>query len=306
MKVLATGTTGQVVTCLTEIAVRLGDVELITIGRPEFDLINPVPLREAIVAASPDVVVSAAAYTAVDRAEDEPARARAVNVAGAACVAEAAARLGVPLIHLSTDYVFSGDDPGPRKENDQTRPRTLYGASKLDGEKAVASITPRHVILRTSWVYSPFGTNFVRTILRLAKSREILSVVDDQHGNPTSALDLAAAILEIARSRKGDAFGVYHLAGTGGTNWSDFARHILAVSHLNGGPFATIRGIASADYPTRARRPQDSRLCTDKFEGIFGWCLPPWQDSTKLVVRRLLDPDLRLQSVARRPAAGGE
>lgn len=306
MKVLATGTNGQVVTCLAEIAPRLGDVELITLGRPEFDLTNPIPLREAIVAARPDIVVSAAAYTAVDRAEDEPAPARAVNVVGAACVAEAAARLGVPLIHLSTDYVFSGDDPGPRKENDQTRPRTLYGATKLDGEKAVASITPYHVILRTSWVYSPFGTNFVRTILRLAKGREILSVVSDQYGNPTSALDLAAAILEIARSRKGDSFGVYHLAGTGETNWSDFARHILTVSRLNGGPFATVRDIASTDYPTRARRPQYSRLCTDKFERTFGWRLPPWQSSTELVVRRLLDPDRRLQSFASRLAAGGE
>ncbi|ASY65990.1 dTDP-4-dehydrorhamnose reductase (plasmid) [Sinorhizobium sojae CCBAU 05684] len=288
MRVLATGRAGQIVTSLMEVAAQRGDLELITIGRPEFDLTKPIPMRQAIIAARPDVVISTAAYTAVDRAEEEPALAHAVNVVGAALVAEAAASLCVPIVHLSTDYVFSGDDGGPRRETDETRPRTVYGSTKLEGERAVASITPQHVILRTSWVYSPFGTNFVKTIMRLAENRESLSIVADQYGNPTSALGLADAILRIAAELPRDRFGVYHLAGAGETNWSGFARHILNISRTYGGPFSVVREIASADYPTRARRPQDSRLCTDKFEQTFGWRLPAWQASTEAVVRRLL------------------
>lgn len=288
MRVLATGTTGQLVTSLIEVAARSRDIELITIGRPEFDLTRPIPMREAIIAARPDIVISAAAYTAVDRAEDEPALAHAVNVAGAACVAEAATRLGVSVIHLSTDYVFSGDDRTPRREDDETRPRTVYGATKVEGEKAVASITARHIILRTSWVYSPFGTNFVKTMLRLAASRERLSVVSDQYGNPTSALDLAAAVLLIATHPRQDCFGTYHLTGTGESNWSGFARHVFAASRLNGGPSAIVEDIAAADFPTKARRPRDSRLCTDKFQTIFGWRLAAWEPSTETVVARIL------------------
>ncbi|MBP1887312.1 dTDP-4-dehydrorhamnose reductase [Sinorhizobium mexicanum] len=306
MKVLVTGTSGQLVSSLIERAAPLRDVKLIAIGRPEFDLTQPIPMREAIVAARPGVIISAAAYTAVDRAEDEPALAHAVNVVGAACVAEAAAKLGVPVIHLSTDYVFSGDDRRPRREDDETRPRTFYGATKLEGERTVASITPHHIILRTSWVYSPFGNNFVKTMLRLAESRDTLTVVSDQYGSPTSALDLATAILEIATQPHKDRFGLYHLAGTGETNWSGFARHILAVSRANGGPSASVRDIASADYPTRARRPQDSRLCTDKFEKTFGRRLPAWQTSVETVVRRLLYAGQWPQIPESRQAMGSE
>lgn len=288
MRVLATGTTGQLVTSLTEVASASRDVELIAIGRPEFDLTRPIPMREAIIAARPDIVISAAAYTSVDRAEEEPALARAVNVVGAACVAEAAARLDIPVIHLSTDYVFSGDNRTPCREDDKTGPRTVYGATKLEGEQAVASIAARHIILRTSWVYSPFGTNFVKTIMKLAAARERLSIVSDQYGNPTSALDLASAILLIATHPRQDRFGTYHLTGTGESNWSDFARHVLAVSRLHGGPSALVEDIATADYPTKARRPQDSRLCTNKFAGTFGWRLPDWHTSTDTVVARIL------------------
>ncbi|MQX93229.1 dTDP-4-dehydrorhamnose reductase [Sinorhizobium meliloti] len=288
MRVLATGTTGQLVTSLRAVAAGSRDVELFAIGRPEFDLTRPIPMREAIIAARPDIVISAAAYTSVDRAEDEPALARAVNVMGAACVAEAAASLDIPVIHLSSDYVFSGDDRTPRREDDETGPRTVYGATKLGGEEAVASITKRHIILRTSWLYSPFGTNFVKTMLRLASARERLSVVSDQYGNPTSALDVAAAILLIATQPRQDRFGTYHLTGTGESNWSGFARHVLAVSRLHGGPTAIVDDIATADYPTKAWRPRDSRLCTNKFAGTFGWRLPDWQTSTETVVARIL------------------
>ncbi|TIT02925.1 MAG: dTDP-4-dehydrorhamnose reductase, partial [Mesorhizobium sp.] len=178
----------------------------------------------ALEATRPDVVVSAAAYTAVDQAEDEKDLAFAVNATGAGKVAEAAARLGVPVIHLSTDYVFDGAKDGAYVETDATAPLGVYGASKLAGEEAVAAANPRHIILRTAWVYSPFGRNFVKTMLRLAADRDEIAVVADQWGNPTSALDIADAILHAAPKLIDDrnfaAFGVYHLAGEGDTNWS--------------------------------------------------------------------------------------
>ncbi|TIW92337.1 MAG: dTDP-4-dehydrorhamnose reductase, partial [Mesorhizobium sp.] len=205
-------------------------------------------------------------------------------------VAEAARRLGVPVIHLSTDYVFDGSAPGAYLETDPTAPLGVYGASKLAGEQAVVAAGSRHLILRTAWVYSPFGKNFVKTMLRLAADRDEITVVADQWGNPTSALDIADAILHAAAMMHGDssftAFGIYHLAGTGETNWSGFARHILDTSRMFGGPWARVRDIATMDYPTKARRPANSRLSSAKFAEVFGWRAPDWRQSTEAVVRR--------------------
>jgi dTDP-4-dehydrorhamnose reductase len=288
MRILVTGTQGQVVCSLVERAAQMPDVELITIGRPELDLAKPLSVRRAIAAAKPDLIVSAAAYTAVDRAEDEPELAYVVNAIGAASVAEAATRIGVPIIHLSTDYVFSGDRDRPYREDDDAVPKTIYGYTKLESEHAIASVTPHHIILRTSWVYSPFGANFVKTMLRLAGERDAVSVVSDQWGNPTSALDIADAILRIASRPIRENYGVYHLTGTGEINWSGFASHIFRTSRIAGGPFASVREILSADYPTKAKRPLNSRLSTDKFEETFGWRAPAWQDSVDMVVKRLI------------------
>ncbi|TIP50343.1 MAG: NAD(P)-dependent oxidoreductase, partial [Mesorhizobium sp.] len=169
----------------------------------------------------------------------------------------------------------------------------VYGASKLAGEEAVAAANPRHIILRTAWVYSPFGKNFVKTMLRLAADRDEIAVVADQWGNPTSALDIADAILHaaarLADDRNFAAFGVCHLAGEGDTNWSGFARLILDTSRTLGGPYAKVRDIATADYPTKARRPQNSRLSSAKFEGVFGWRAPHWREAAGRVVHRLLE-----------------
>ncbi|MCV9967063.1 dTDP-4-dehydrorhamnose reductase [Pararhizobium sp. BT-229] len=290
MKILVTGKSGQVVTSLLEVAADMDDIELITVGRPDFDLADPPSVRQAILAAKPEIVVSAAAYTAVDRAEDERNLAYAINVMGAAAVAEAAAALRVPVIHLSTDYVFSGADPYPYLEDDEAEPKTVYGYTKLRSERAVASVNPRHIILRTSWVYSPFGNNFVRTMLRIATERDSIGVVSDQWGNPTSALDLAAAILLVA-THTAKYSGIYHVAGMGETNWSGFARHIFDVSRAHGGPFADVEDILSSDYRTRARRPANSCLSTDKFERVFGWRPPDWQSSVDTVVRHIIDRD---------------
>lgn len=291
MRLAVTGREGQVVSSLLE-AGQLAGVDVIAIGRPQLDLANPDTVVDAIAAAKPDIVVSAAAYTAVDQAEDEPDLAFAINAVGAGKVAEAAARLGVPVIHLSTDYVFDGSAPGAYVETDVTAPLGVYGASKFAGERAVAAAGPRHLILRTAWVYSPFGRNFVKTMLRLAADRDEISVVADQWGNPTCALDIADAVLHAATMLHGDkgfgAFGTYHLAGTGETNWSGFARHILDTSRVSGGPSARVRDITTADYPTKARRPANSRLSSAKFASAFGWSAPDWRLSTKAVVSRIL------------------
>lgn len=295
MRLVVTGRDGQIATSLLEAGKARDGIEVVAVGRPALDLTQPDTVFQALAAARPDIVVSAAAYTAVDQAEDEPDLAFAVNAVGAGKVAEAAARLGVPVIHLSTDYVFDGSKDGAYVETDATAPLGVYGASKLAGEQAVAAANPRHLILRTAWVYSPFGRNFVKTMLRLAADRDEISVVADQWGNPTSALDIADAILHAAAMLRDDeafdGYGIYHLAGTGETSWSGFARHILDTSARYGGPTARVRDIATSDYPTKAQRPRNSRLSSAKFASVFGWNAPDWRQSTETGVRCLLRPD---------------
>lgn len=292
MKIVVTGREGQVVQSLLEKASQRPDMQVIALGRPELDLAKPETVRSAITAIKPDLVVSAAAYTAVDLAEDEAELAFAVNAGGAQAVAEAAKACGVPVIHISTDYVFAGDAREPYAETDMTGPHGVYGSSKLEGERLVAQDNPKHIILRTAWVYSPFGKNFVKTMLKLAETRDALSVVSDQWGNPTSALDIADAIVHVADHLAAvpdfSAYGVYHLVGTGDTNWSGFARAIFSQSAELGGPTATISDIATADYPTKAVRPSNSRLSTTKFKEVFDWSAPNWQSSLRDVVTRLV------------------
>lgn len=290
MKLLVTGRDGQVASALREIVAANGDVEIVTAGRPEFDLTDPVSVEHAVRAAHPDIVISAAAYTAVDKAEDEPELALRVNASGAGSIARAAAAIGAAVIHLSTDYVFAGDRTEPYTETDPTGPRTVYGRTKLEGERLVAEANPRHVVLRTAWVYSPFGKNFVKTMLALAATRDEIAVVGDQWGNPTSAADIADGIMHVAvaiEAGRGQ-FGTLHLAGTGSTNWSGFADHVLRTSDSLGGPSARVRAITTAEYPTKARRPANSRLATNALADAYGWRAPVWQISAEAVVRRLI------------------
>ena len=286
MRILVLGRSGQLASALAERAQAHPGIILTSLGRPEIDLAQAASLGEAIAAQRPHLVVNAAAYTAVDRAEAEHDAAFAVNCQGAAAAAAAAARLGVPFIHISTDYVYSGAKREPYVETDATAPLGAYGRSKLAGEKAVREAHPDPLILRTSWVFSPFGANFLKTMLRLGAERAEIGVVDDQHGNPTSALDLADAILRIAPGLA--AGGTYHLCNSGSTSWCGFARHIFAASHALGGPSPAVRAITTADYPTPARRPANSRLSTDAFAARFGFSPRPWQEATDDVVRRLL------------------
>jgi len=291
MRIAVTGREGQVVRSLVERSQSRPGIEVFAIGRPEFDLLRPETVLPALRAANPDLVVSAAAYTAVDKAEDEPEVATAINSVGAGKVAEAAAALGVPVIHLSTDYVFAGDGDRPYDERDRPEPQSVYGRTKLAGEVAVAAGNPRHVILRTAWVYSPFGRNFVKTMLFLAADRDVVRVVADQFGNPTSALDIADAILAMAPQLMGEVpasrFGVCHLAGAGSTHWAGLAARVFETSRVLGGPWARVEEIATADYPTKARRPANSRLSTERLREVFGWQAPDWRVSCDAVVRRL-------------------
>jgi dTDP-4-dehydrorhamnose reductase len=292
MRIVVTGREGQVVRSLVERAAGSGH-EIVPLGRPQLDLRGEArAIFEALAAACPDAIVSAAAYTAVDKAESEPDHAFRVNAAGAGAVASAAAELAVPLVHLSTDYVFDGTKDAPYVEEDPTGPTGVYGASKLRGEQAVLEANSDSAILRTAWVYSPFGANFLKTMLRLAADRDEVSVVADQRGNPTSALDIADGILTVAANlaSRDDAElrGIFHMSGEGEASWAEFAEEVFAASAQAGGPTARVRAIGTADYPTPARRPANSRLNCTRLEQAHGVRLPDWRSSTRDVVQRLV------------------
>ena len=290
MKIAVTGTTGQVVTSLIERGTAAGH-EVIAIGRPALDLADPASVVRALSAAAPDVIVSAAAYTAVDKAEGESDLAHAVNGAGPGAVGQAAKALGVPLIHISTDYVFDGMLNRPYVESDPTGPTGVYGASKLAGERAVLEGHDNSAVLRVAWVYSPFGVNFVKTMLRLAADRDELGVVGDQVGNPTSALAIADGIIQVATNMVSndnpELRGVFHMTAPGDASWADFAQAIFAASAAHGGPTAAVRAIGTADYPTPATRPANSRLDCGLIAHVHGVTLPEWRTSLDDVMDRL-------------------
>ena len=290
MRIAVTGSKGQVATSLLE---RAGpQLEVLALGRPAFDLTDRGAVIARLEAARPDVIVNAAAYTAVDKAEAEEAIAFQVNGEGAGYVAEAAARLGVPLLHLSTDYVFDGALDRPYREDDPTGPTGAYGRSKLAGEKAVAARCEHSVILRTAWVYSPFGANFVRTMLRLNQTRDEVGVVADQRGNPTSALDIADTLISVAARVKDDSSpalrGIFHMTGSGEGTWADFAQAVFREAEARGRRATSVKRIATADYPTPAHRPANSRLDNEKLARVYGLSLPDWRGSVATVCARFL------------------
>jgi dTDP-4-dehydrorhamnose reductase len=292
MRIVVTGGKGQISRALRERGDAAG-VTILPLARPDIDLIRPESIRAPLAALAPEVVVNAAAFTAVDLAESESERALAINGGGAGAVALAAADLKVPIIQLSTDYVFDGALDRPYVESDAANPMTAYGRSKLTGEKAVAAAQPDHVVLRTAWIYSPFGKNFARTMLSLAAQRTEIPVVADQRGSPTSALDIADGIIVVARQmierpKASELRGVFHLAGSGEATWAEFAEAVFAESRAVGGPSARLIPIPSSAYPTPARRPTNSRLNGDKIRAAYGVQLPAWRQSLPICVRRLL------------------
>lgn len=282
MRIAVLGQSGQVARALSALRdPRIGALE--TFGRPYFDLGAENPDLSALEAFKPTILINAAAYTAVDRAETEQDAAYALNATGPARIASWAQKRGLPFFHLSTDYVFPGDGARPYREEDPVGPLSVYGKSKLAGEEAIHQVHPGAYTFRTAWVYDAEGQNFVKTMLRLAGQREDVTIVSDQFGSPTYAPDLALALLEAAASLKTNADavppGIYHLAGRGDTSWAGFAEAIYAFARRHKLKGARVRPILTADYPTPAKRPANSRLDTGKFEGTFGTMLPPWYES---------------------------
>lgn len=294
MRLLIAGWQGQVARGLVEAAPACPDVRACAVGRAALDICSARSIERALSQIEPTVVINSAAYTAVDKAESEAERAFELNRDGARMLAEAAARRAVPIIHISTDYVYDGLKSAPYVEDDATAPVTVFGRSKLEGEAAVMEANPRHVILRTAWVFSPTGRNFVKTMLAQAAETDHVRVVSDQRGNPTYAPHLVTTILELARqlsARKGDdgPWGVYHAAGTGTTTWAGFAEEVFRCSGALGGPTARVEPIASTDYPTLALRPANSELDCTKLERTFGVRLPGWQQGVAECVARLVN-----------------
>jgi dTDP-4-dehydrorhamnose reductase len=290
---LVTGGDGQLGQALGALAWPAGWTAT-PMSRRELDLEDASTIAAAMARRPWSAVINAAAYTAVDRAESEPARAWAVNAIGPALLAERCRAAGIPLVQVSTDYVFAGTTSGARHPDDVTGPLGVYGASKLGGELAVRTAGVRHAIVRTAWVFGATGSNFVRTMLRLAREREVVRVVGDQVGSPTAAADLAAAVAQVAIRMVDSPLlpsGVHHFANAGATNWASFAREIFARSAALGGPSARIETIATADFPTPARRPANSLLDTGTLTETFGVAPRAWQDALQdVLVTLLADP----------------
>ncbi|CAM3169293.1 dTDP-4-dehydrorhamnose reductase [Paracoccus nototheniae] len=279
---LVFGRTGQVA---QELALLAPDA--VFLGREGADLTDPQACAAAIIAARPQAVINAAAYTAVDRAETDTEAARLVNADAPAAMARACAELGIPFVHISTDYVFDGSGEEARAEDAPTGPLGAYGATKLAGEQAVAQAGGQWAVMRTSWVFSAHGANFVRTMLRLGAERDRLTVVADQIGGPTPAADIASAALTITAAMQGDPAkgGRYHFAGAPDTSWAGFAREIMAQAGLG----AEIADIPSSDYPTPAARPLNSRLDCSRIAQDFGIARPDWRAGLARVLDQLKD-----------------
>jgi dTDP-4-dehydrorhamnose reductase len=279
-RILVIGNTGQLAASLA----MCGGSDVQCRGRPALDLEQPHTITAALNEVAPSLVVNAGAYTAVDAAETDVAAALRINRDGPTELARQCAAASLPLIHISTDYVYDGTKGASYIETDTTAPQGVYGSSKLAGELAVLAHCPRAIILRTSWVYAPFGKNFVRTMLRLGEQHDRLRVVADQRGCPTSAIALARAILAITAhitetGWRDEYVGIYHAAGSGEATWHEFAEATFAEAARHGARVPVVDPITTADYPTKAKRPPDSRLDCTKLAATFDVRLPPWRDS---------------------------
>ena len=294
MKILLTGKNGQVGFELQRALAPLGQVH--AVDSRDCDLADEAALRALIRDLQPALIVNPAAYTAVDKAEQESDLAHAINAAAPGVIGEEAARLGASVIHYSTDYVFDGRKDGAYTEQDATAPLGAYARSKLAGEQALQRATPRHLILRTSWVVGAHGNNFARTMLRLAAERPELRVVNDQWGAPTSAAliaDLTAHLVaRLKAAPQPFPFGLYHMSASGETNWFEYARHVIARAQAAGKPLKTapehVQAIPSEAYPTLAQRPRNSRLDSRRFRETFGLELPHWQQGLDHILQQIL------------------
>jgi len=293
VKILVTGRNGQLAQSIAYCAELYPFADIVFTGQSVLDLENIDLIAPYVERVTPDLIVNVAAWTAVDDAEDAPARAKVLNADAPEALAKIATKLGAQFIHISTDYVYSGDKASAYVESDPVGPKGVYGATKLEGEQRVFATCPTAIVLRTAWVYSAFGKNFVKSMLGLASTRTHLNVVADQYGNPTSAIDLAKSILTIAQIWNTDpSLGrgeIYHCAGTGDTNWAEFAAYVFKVSQDLGGAHAEVAGIPASDWPTKAVRPENSRLECSKLKATFGIEMPSWKTSVSETVTSLLN-----------------
>ncbi|MGJ7558557.1 dTDP-4-dehydrorhamnose reductase [Variovorax sp. RB3P1] len=296
MKLLLLGKGGQVGWELQRSLAPLGELVALDFDSTDFhaDFSRPEQLADTVLKVRPDVIVNAAAHTAVDKAESEPEFARKLNATSPGVVAEAAQQIGALMVHYSTDYVFDGSGSTPWKEDDATGPLSVYGQTKLEGEQLVAQHCAKHLIFRTSWVYAARGGNFAKTMLRLAKERDKLTVIDDQFGAPTGAELLADVTAHAIRATLQDPTkaGLYHAIAGGETTWHGYARFVLGLAQqagveLKAGPDA-VEAVPTSAFPTPAKRPHNSRLDTTKLQTTFGLRLPPWQDGVARMLRETL------------------
>ncbi|WP_421856281.1 dTDP-4-dehydrorhamnose reductase [Marinomonas sp.] len=290
MRILLTGKNGQLGRCFQDV-IKNTELALFAFDSAELDITNAQNIDQVVRQTKPDIIVNAAAYTAVDKAETDSETAYLVNATGPCLLAEQAARLNIPLIHISTDYVFDGEAVEPYKPSDVTNPQSVYGASKLAGEESVTATCDKYIILRTAWVFSEYGNNFVKTMLRLAKERDSLGVVANQYGCPTYAGDLAKAILSICEQHEQDkplAWGVYHYCGDTPTSWHGFARAIFAKAYELGviSSRPQLKAISSDQYLTPAKRPEYSVMSTQALRYI-GVKASPWNTSLSFVLSKL-------------------
>lgn len=278
LTLLVTGGNGQLGNCLRELEPTVPHKFIFT-DVAELDITNGEAVRGVFERERPDFVINCAAYTAVDKAESDKDFAKLLNATAVQILADEAQKVGAGIVHISTDYVFKGDNPEPRKEDDATEPISVYGITKLDGEKFAAK-NPKHIIIRTSWLYSIYGNNFVKTMRRLGVEKSEIGVVSDQWGSPTSAHDLAKAILVAVEK---PVYGTYHFSNEGVTNWAVFAEEIMTLSGLN----CMVNHITTANYPTPAARPAYSLMSKAKFSIAFGVNIPEWEISLEEVVEKL-------------------
>lgn len=285
------GANGQVARALQR-AGASREIGLVVAGRPVIDISSNMSVRRVLDGIAPGIVINAAAYTAVDQAESDEAAAFRVNRDGPHYLAKWCAANGVPLIHISTDYVFDGTKQTAYRETDICRPLNAYGRSKAAGEDAVRDALSEYIIVRTAWVYSADGRNFLKTMLRLGAERDVVEVVADQHGTPTSAGDIATALLDIAdaamRGNADAAWGTYHLVAGGETSWHGFAKQIFSVVACDGHKAPRVEPILTESYPTPAARPRNGVLDTTEIQRAFGIVLPPWQQGVAACVRQLM------------------
>ncbi|SMC76210.1 dTDP-4-dehydrorhamnose reductase [Pedobacter africanus] len=283
MKTLVLGASGQLGQCLKAVAVERNIDTLDFPDEAAGNILNVEKLQNLFAEKKPDFVINCAAYTAVDKAEDEIELCRLINQQGALNVAQVCKEFGATLIHVSTDFVFEGNEITLLKEDDIAKPINVYGLTKLEGEKDIENTLVKHYIIRTSWLYSEYANNFVKTMLKLGAERDELSIIADQIGSPTYAIDLAGAILDIIASGK-EAYGVYHYSNEGSVSWFDFAKGIFELSSTN----VKVNPIPTSAYPTKATRPKFSVMDKSKIKSTFGIAVPYWRDSLKVCISRLV------------------